>query len=197
MDISKSLFGLLKNNGMFKSVKQANFLLSKLAEDLTYYTSFNYNLGSEYNYKPCGSSSFTFFCDQEGVVKVIKRTGTNKTSIYFERLSQQEFKDKQDKIENDKLAYQENRRQLDLLVAREERIKGIITKRIKQLTKKELLALGLEEILVSTVIGNIENLSSTDWVTQKEKHFNRDKRYTSLYNAYLLAVQATYNFPTM
>ena len=193
MDISNSLFGLLKNNGLFKSEKQASFLTKFLANDLTYYTSFNYNLGSEYNFKSCGSSSFEFYCDNNGVKKIIKTTGTNKTSVYFERLTAKAFKGKQDKILADKIAYEDNRKSLDLLLEVESRYKKAINTCIKLLTIREFKNLGLAD-LVDTFKGCFTEVHPTDWAAQKEKHFNVNSRYTCLYNGYLKAVQNTYNF---
>lgn len=194
MDISKSLFGLLKNNGLFKSEKQAAFLTKFLADDMTYYTSFSYNLGSEYNFKTCGSSSFTFYCDNKGIKKVIKCTGTNKTSVYFERLTMEAFKEKQAKIKAEKQAYLENRKALDLLLGREDRLKAIITKWAMLLTVKEFKDLGLDQKLIDTLKGLCTDLSSADWKAQKEKHYNVNKRYTILYNEYLKAIKNTHDF---
>lgn len=81
---AKSLFLLVKsNNGDFKSVKQGEFLRGVMGDIFTYVKHFN--LGYEYNNKSCGTNTYTFYMDNQGVYKVTKE---NKKGLQttFERL---------------------------------------------------------------------------------------------------------------
>lgn len=85
----KSLFSLVKfNNGDFKSIKQGEFLLGVMGNTFTCIKHFN--LGYEYNNKSCGSNTYTFYMDSQGVYKVTKE---NKKGIQttFTRLEGEEL----------------------------------------------------------------------------------------------------------
>lgn len=131
MDITKSLFNLVKNNnGLFKSEKQAEFLTRFLESDLTYFIRFNYNLGIEYNNKRCGSAEFVFFCDTQGIFKVVKTTSKGKKSVYFERKDQATFEEEQARKEKQKL--------IDMSMLKLEHKKVDIHDRVKLIQDKYL-----------------------------------------------------------
>lgn len=199
MDITASLFGLLKNNGFFKSEKQANFLTKFLADDLTYYTSFNYNLGSEYNFKSCGSASFTFFCDSTGVLKVEKTTSTNKVTTYFQRVSDKDHKDKLARIAKEKEEYATARKTLDLMIARQDKLRLLCEKIISYTNIKAFKDQGLDK---STIIALKEMLlkgsfTHADFNFNRDKLLNTDKRFTCIYNEYSKQVERVnaFNLP--
>lgn len=76
MSLAISFAALVKNNnGMFKSEKQASFLLS-MCNDTTYGTSGTFGRSSFYIY---------YICDEKGVVKVEKRTDKKGTILTWER----------------------------------------------------------------------------------------------------------------
>jgi hypothetical protein len=71
IDLDKSFASLVKyNNGLFKSEKQAKFLLSKCSEPNVYFTYPGEMYGNQYY--------FTYECDNTGVIKVEKHTGSKK-----------------------------------------------------------------------------------------------------------------------
>jgi len=75
-NLSISFASLVKNNnGLFKSEKQADFLLSRCNGN-TYETSGR-----------VGRSSFymDYFCDEQGIIKVTKRTDKKGTVLTWER----------------------------------------------------------------------------------------------------------------
>ena len=79
MSLSISFASLVKNNnGMFKSQKQADFLLS-MSNDSVYSTSGNVFRNSFY---------MDYFCDEQGAIKVTKRTDKKATVTTWERKSQ-------------------------------------------------------------------------------------------------------------
>lgn len=68
---AKSLFSLVKsNNGDFKSNKQGEFLRGVMGDTFTYVKHFN--LGYDYNNKSCGTNTYTFYMDVQGIYKVTK-----------------------------------------------------------------------------------------------------------------------------
>ena len=77
MSLSISFASLLKNNnnGLFKSTKQADFLLS-MSNDGVYSTSGNVGRNSFY---------MDYFCDEQGVIKVTKRTDKKGNVLTWER----------------------------------------------------------------------------------------------------------------
>jgi hypothetical protein len=84
--IGISLFSLVKNNaGLFKSEKQAKFLLSQVNNGETSDGKYSHHMGGNvYG----NSYSFFFTLDEKGVVKVEKtQNKTHKSSVYFERPS--------------------------------------------------------------------------------------------------------------
>ena len=86
---AKSIFSLVKtNNGDFKSAKQGKFLCSVMGNVFIYVKHFN--LGQEYNNKSCGTNTYIFYMDQQGVYKVTKE---NKKGLQttFERLEGEEL----------------------------------------------------------------------------------------------------------
>lgn len=76
MSLAISFASLVKNNnGLFKSEKQANFLLSMCNENV-YGTSGNVGRNSFY---------MDYFCDEKGVIQVTKRTDKKDTVSTWER----------------------------------------------------------------------------------------------------------------
>lgn len=77
-EIAASFASLVKsNNGLFKSEKQAAFLLSRYQEENTFHCA-----GNVYG----NSYQVTYYCDAKGVVKVEKHLPvTGKTELLFDR----------------------------------------------------------------------------------------------------------------
>lgn len=106
--IAVSFAGLVKNNnGMFKSEKQAAFLLSKCIDNE--YEAVSSVYGNSY--------TNTYLCDSKGVVKVVHYTHQKGESLIWER------------VENDKLTVQEEKQQ--------KRIKREIKRIEKQIAERE------------------------------------------------------------
>lgn len=81
-DLAISFASLVKtNNGMFKSSKQAAFLLSQCQEASTFYAS-----GAVYN----NGYTLAYVCDEQGVIQVKKST-KNKDSVTWDRLAATDF----------------------------------------------------------------------------------------------------------
>ena len=76
-DLSKSFAALVKNNGgIFKSEKQAKFLLSQCQQENTFITS-----GNMYR----NPYTLVYFCDSNGVTKVMKDTTKKHNVVVWQR----------------------------------------------------------------------------------------------------------------
>ena len=65
------------NNGMFKSEKQAIFLLNMCQEEKTFI---------HFDSNPKTTWNDMFYCDNKGIVKVIRTTSNGKINTTFERI---------------------------------------------------------------------------------------------------------------
>jgi hypothetical protein len=88
-NIENSFFSLVSNNnGMFKSEKQASFLLSFTRNNIFLTSVKQHDLGSDYNFKICGSSQHEFLCDDIGIYQVNKINSKCKVTLYWKREDQ-------------------------------------------------------------------------------------------------------------
>jgi len=176
-NITKTLFNLVNSNsGLFKSTKQADFILSNVLDNI-HVAQQRHVFG---DHQGCVRiTEYTFFMDQSGVSKVVKTSKTQgKQSVYFDRNDKTLVKTFADKTRT-KQQRQIKANAINVLRSHLDQVEALKTK-VMTLSCEYAMTLKPEQMKGDVKLNKMFKLNNTI----KTNLERLEKKYTKLLNEY-------------